>query len=92
MYVLYVRYVRSSYILRSLYSTLYNLSYYSLLHSLIRSILDYAYINQLASSNSSPSSYNIVLKASVTPSPSFLSLSLKIPNISKLSTRGVISV
>jgi len=71
---------------------LYNLSYYSSLYSLTRSILDRAYINQLASSNSSLSSYNIVLKASVTPSPSSLSLSLKIPNISKSSTRGVISV
>ena len=68
------------------------LAYYSLLYGSTSSILDYAYINQLASSNSSPSSYNIVLKLSVILSPSFLSLSLKIPNISKLSTRGVISV
>ena len=44
---------------------LYNLSYYSLLYSLIGFILDRAYINQLASSNSSLSSRNIVLKASV---------------------------
>jgi len=42
------------------------LTYYSLLHSSTRSILDRACINQLASYNSSPSSYNIVLKASVT--------------------------
>jgi len=44
---------------------LYNLSYYSLLYSSIGSILDYTYINQLASSNSSLSSHNIILKASV---------------------------
>jgi len=67
MYVLYIRYVRSSYTLRSLRSISYNLSYYSSLYSLTGSILDRAYINQLASSNSSPSSYNIVLKASITP-------------------------
>jgi hypothetical protein len=67
MYVLYVRYVRSSRILRSLRSTSYNLGYHSSSYSSIGSILDRAYINQLASSNSSPSSYNIVLKASVTP-------------------------
>jgi len=66
MYVLYIRYIRSSRILRSLRSTLYNLSYHSSSHSSIRSILDRAHINQLASSNSSPSSRNIVLKASVT--------------------------
>jgi len=65
MYVLYIRYVRSSYILRSLYSILCNLSYYSSLYSLIGSILDRALINQLASFNSSLSSRNIVLKASV---------------------------
>jgi len=75
--------------------TAYNimwLTYYSLLHGSTRSILDRACINQLASYNSSPSSYNIVLKASITPSPSFLSSSLKIPNISKSSTRGIMSV
>ena len=68
MYVLYVRYIRSSYILRSLCSTLYNLSYHFLLYSSIGSILDRAHINQLASFNSSPSSRNIILKASVTKS------------------------
>ena len=46
-----------------------DLSYYSSLHSSTRSILDYAYINQLASANSSPSSRNIILKASVTLKP-----------------------
>jgi hypothetical protein len=66
MYVLYIRYVRSSRTLRSLRSTSYNLSYYSSSYSSIGSILDRAYINQLASSDSSLSSYNIVLKASVT--------------------------
>jgi hypothetical protein len=66
MYVLYIRYVHSSRILRSLRSTLYNLAYHSSLYSSIGSILDRAHINQLASSNSSLSSYNIVLKASVT--------------------------
>jgi len=43
-----------------------NLSYYSLLHGPIGTILDRTYINQLASSNSSLSSCNIVLKASIT--------------------------
>jgi hypothetical protein len=71
---------------------LYNLGYYSSSYSLIGSILDRALINQLASSNSSLSSYNIILKASVTLSPSSLSSSLKIPNISKSSTRGIMSV
>jgi len=47
-------------------STPHNLSYHSLLYSSTGSILDCAYINQLASSNSSPSSRNIVLKLSVT--------------------------
>ena len=65
MYVLYVRYVRSFRILRSSYSILCDLGYYSSLHSSIGSILDRAYINQLASSDSSPSSHNIILKASV---------------------------
>jgi len=46
--------------------TLRDLSYYSSLYSSTRSILDRAYINQLASCDSSPSSRNIVLKASVT--------------------------
>ena len=73
MYVLYVLYVRSLRTLYILRITLYNLSYYSLLYSLISSILDRALINQLAASNSSPSSRNIVLKASVTRgSSSFL--------------------
>jgi len=66
MYVLYVRYVRSSCILRSLRSTLYDLGYYPSLYGSIGSILDRAHINQLASSDSSLSSRNIVLKASVT--------------------------
>ena len=43
------------------------LAYYSLLYSSTGSILDYTCINQLASYDSSLSSYNIVLKASVTP-------------------------
>jgi len=73
-------------------SILYDLSYYSSLYSSIGSILDRTLINQLASSDSSLSSYNIILKAFVILSPSSLSLSLKIPNISKLFTRGVISV
>jgi len=49
--------------------TAYNimwLAYHFLLYSSTRSILDRACINQLASYNSSPSSRNIVLKASVT--------------------------
>jgi len=52
---------------------LYNLGYYSSSHGSIRSILDRAYINQLASSNSSPSSCNIILKASITIGPSYFS-------------------
>jgi hypothetical protein len=43
-----------------------DLGYHSSSHSSIGSNLDHAPINQLASSNSSPSSRNIVLKASVT--------------------------
>ena len=66
MYVLYILYIYSSYILRILRITLYNLGYHSSLYSSIGSILDYAFINQLAASNSSASSRNIVLKASVT--------------------------
>jgi len=62
LYILYVSTIRTSRILRI---TLYNLSYYSLLHSLTGSILDRTYINQLASSNLSLSSRNIVLKASI---------------------------
>jgi len=72
--------------------TLRNLSYHFSSHSSTRSILDRAYINQLASANFSLSSYNIILKASVILFPSSLSLSLKIPNISKSSTRGIMSV
>jgi len=60
--MLYVRSIHTFYILCT---TLYNLGYYSLLYSSTRSILDYALINQLASSNSSLSSHSIVLKASV---------------------------
>ena len=66
IYVLYIRYISSSYSSYLIYSTLYNLSYHSSSHSSTGSTLDCALINQLASSNSSPSSYNIVLKASVT--------------------------
>jgi hypothetical protein len=54
--------IRISRILRI---TLYNLSYYSSLYGLIRSIIDRALINQLASFNPSLSSCNIILKASV---------------------------
>jgi len=42
------------------------LAYYFLLYGSTGSILDYAYINQLASCDFSPSSRNIILKASVT--------------------------
>jgi len=42
------------------------LAYYSSSHGSTGSILDRAYINQLASSDSSLSSRNIVLKLSVT--------------------------
>jgi len=66
MYGLYVRYVSSSHSSRSIRSTLCDLGYPSSLYSSTGSILDRAYINQLASSNSSLSSRNIVLKAFVT--------------------------
>jgi len=72
MYVRYIRYVRSVRSLRSLRSILCDLYYYSLLYSSTGFILDRAYINQLASSNSLPSSRNIVLKASVTYSKHFI--------------------
>ena len=52
--------------------TTYNiiwLAYHSSLYSSTKSILDRTYINQLASCDSSPSSRNIVLKASVTRLP-----------------------
>ena len=65
MYVIYVLYVYSLRTPRSLYSTSCDLSYHSSSYSLTGSILDRAYINQLASSDSSLSSRNIVLKASV---------------------------
>jgi len=65
MYVLYIRYVSSSRASRLIRSTLYDLGYHPSSYSSIGSILDRAYINQLASSVSSPSSCNIVLKASV---------------------------
>ena len=42
------------------------LAYYSLLYGSTGSILDRAYINQLASADSSLSSCNIILKLSVT--------------------------
>ena len=66
MYVLYVLYVRFPRILRTLRTTSCDLGYHSSSHGSIGSILDRACINQLASSDSSPSSRNIVLKASVT--------------------------
>ena len=72
MYVLYVLYVRSLRILRILHTTLCNLSYHSSSHSSIGSILDRASINQLATSDSSPSSRNIVLKLSVISSRSLV--------------------
>jgi len=77
MYILYVLYIRSSYILYTLRITLYNLSYYSSLSSFTGSILDYTYINWLASSNSSPNSYNIVLKASVIALSAIFTLAVK---------------
>jgi len=65
-YVLYVRYISSSRSLRPTRSIPRDLGYYSSLYGSTGSILDHAYINQLASANSSPSSRNIVLKLSVT--------------------------
>jgi hypothetical protein len=47
-----------------------DLGYYSSLYGLTGSILDRASINQLAASDSSPSSRNIVLKAFVIQTPS----------------------
>jgi hypothetical protein len=52
--------------LRILRITLCDLGYHSSSYSSTGSILDRACINQLASSDSSPSSRSIVLKASVT--------------------------
>jgi len=65
MYVLYVLYIRSLRTLRTLRTTLCDLGYYFSLHGSIGSILDRALINQLAASDSSPSSRNIILKLSV---------------------------
>ena len=73
-YVLYIRYVSSSYFSCLIRSTSCDLGYYSSSHSSIGSILDRASINQLAASNSSPSSRNIVLKASVTLNVDYSSL------------------
>jgi hypothetical protein len=66
MYVLYVLYVRSLRTLRIPRTTSCDLGYHSSSHGSTGAILDRASINQLAASDSSPSSRNIVLKASVT--------------------------
>ena len=62
LYVLYVAY--TAYTLYTAYNIIW-LAYYSSSYSSTGSILDRAYINQLASYNSSLSSRNIILKASV---------------------------
>jgi len=68
-YVLYVLYIAyTAYTSYTAYNIMW-LAYYSSLHGSTRSILDCAYINQLASCDSSPSSCNIILKASVTEEP-----------------------
>jgi len=73
--VRYIRYIRSVRSPRSLYSTSCNSYYHSSSHGSTGSILDRALINQLASSDSSPSSRSIVLKASVTTT--FRTLTIK---------------
>ena len=55
----------TAYTLYTMYNIMW-LAYHSLSHGSTGSILDCACINQLASSDSSLSSRNIVLKASVT--------------------------
>jgi len=55
----------TTYTLYTAYNIIW-LAYHFLLHGSTGSILDRACINQLASAVSSPSSCNIVLKASVT--------------------------
>ena len=68
-----VRYVCSVYsvqiiqIIQIIQITSRDLSYHFLLYGSTGSILDRAYINQLASADSSPSSRNTVLKLSVIP-------------------------
>jgi len=62
LYVLYVAY--TAYTAYTAYNIMW-LAYYSSSHGSTGSILDRAYINQLASADSSLSSRNIVLKASV---------------------------
>ena len=81
-YVLYVLYVAyTAYTSYTAYNIMW-LAYYTSLYSSTGSILDRACINQLASCDSSPSSRNIVLKASVTEilfkrlTPSYISLSV----------------
>ena len=65
-----------------------DLGYYSSLYGSTGSILDRAYINQLASSDSSPSSRNIVLKLSVTVELAQESLPKNILKYNFLGTRG----
>ena len=68
MYVLYVIYVGVHLVYYIYCVQRYITAYHSSLYSSIGSILGRASINQLAASISSPSSYNIILKASVTRS------------------------
>jgi len=64
-YVRYIRYIIDLIELTELIELITWPGYHFLLYGSTGSILDYAYINQLASSNSSLISRNIVLKASV---------------------------
>jgi len=67
---------------------LYNLSYHSLLHSLISFIMAHATsTNSLSSALSSCDTYLI---RSITPTSSSLSLSLKTSIISRLSIKGAV--
>jgi len=88
MYVLYILYVRITYIPRILRTTLCDLSYHSSLHSLIGSIV--AYATSTNSLSSALSSCDIYLIRSITLASSSLSLSLKTSVISRLLIRGVV--
>jgi len=92
MYVLYILYIYITRIPRilciMLCDLLYNLSYYSLSHGLISSIIAYAISTN--SLSSALSSCNTCLIKSITLTSSSLSLSLKTFIISKLLIKGVV--
>jgi len=92
MYILYILYIYTTYILRIPYITLYNLlcdfTYHSLSHSLIGSIVARTiFTNSLSSTLSS---YNTYLIRSVTLASSSLLLFLKTSIISKLLIKDIV--